>query len=202
MVDLSDAIASQLAELGSSAIQVPEAIEQLHALLLHAVPSTIGLSITIRICDVDLTLTTSPEGVAPQSSLRVPLSMWVDFEAGSEAVFYAAKAGSMVDLAAELGWTLGLNIVWTGRPADPVLIVDQHLTPVPGFSGLDDLSAVQFRPSGRRHHVQDRLPGHLVSERHRCSVIAQHPALDALIDRRCRKGVAGRPSSVCRRTAC
>ena len=158
MVDLSDAIASQLAELGSSAIQVPEAIEQLHALLLHAVPSTIGLSITIRICDVDLTLTTSLEGVAPQSSLRVPLSMWAGFDPGSEVVFYAAKAGSLVDLAAELGWTLGLNLVWTGQSPDPVLIVDQHLTPVPGFSGLDDLSAVNravgvLLATGRSHTI-------------------------------------------------
>lgn len=141
-MELSDALASQLAELRGSAIRLPDAIEQLHGLLLHVVPSAIGLALTIRISEVDLTVTTSPDGVVPQSSLRVPLSMWAGFEAGSEVVFYASKAGSLVDLAAELGWTLGLSIVWSGSSADPVLMVDQHLTPVSGFSGLDDLSAV------------------------------------------------------------
>ena len=157
-MELSSALASQLADLGSSAIELPDAVEQLHGLLLGVVPSAIGLSITIHISDVDLTLTTSPEGVEPQASLRVPLSMWADFETGSEVVFYAAKAGSLVDLAAELGWTLGLNIVWTGQPVDHVLVVDQHLTPVPGFSGLDDLSAVNqavgvLLSRGRSHTI-------------------------------------------------
>lgn len=157
-MELTSALAAQLAALGSSAVSLPDAMEHLHDLLRKVVPSAIGLSITIRISEIDLTLTTSPEGVAPQSSLRVPLSMWEDFEAGSEVVFYAARAGSLVDLAAELGWTLGLNIVWTEDSADQVLVVDQHLTPVAGFSGLDDLSAVNqavgvLLTRGRSHTI-------------------------------------------------
>jgi hypothetical protein len=141
-VELSTALAAQLSTLGSSAVELPDAVEELHGTLLAAVPSALGLSITVHISEIDLTLTTVSEGVKPQTSLRVPLSMWADFEAGSEVVFYASTAGSLVDLAAELGWALGLNITWTSPAEDHVLVVDQHVTPVPGLSSLDDLSAV------------------------------------------------------------
>ena len=112
-MEFSTALAAQLAALGSSAVQLPDAVEELHGLLLAVVPSALGLSITVHISDVDLTLTTVPEGVQPQTSLRVPLSMWAGFETGSEIVFYASTSGSLVDLAAELGWALELNITWT-----------------------------------------------------------------------------------------
>ncbi len=141
-MEFSTALAAQLATLGSVAGELPDAVDELHGLLLAVVPSAVGLSITVHISDVDLTLTTLPEGVKPKTSLRVPLSMWADFEAGSEVVFYASTAGSLVDLAAELGWALGLNITWTRQAVDHLLVVDQHLTPVPGMSGLEDLSAV------------------------------------------------------------
>jgi hypothetical protein len=141
-VELSTGLAAQLSTLGSSAVELPDAVEKLHSMLLAAVPSALGVSITVHISEIDLTLTTVSEGVTPQTSLRVPLSMWADFEAGSEVVFYASTAGSLVDLAAELGWALGLNITWTSQGADHELVVDQHVTPVPGLSRLDDLSAV------------------------------------------------------------
>jgi MEDS: MEthanogen/methylotroph, DcmR Sensory domain len=158
VVEFSTALAAQLAALGSSAVQLPDAVEELHGLLLAVVPSALGLSITVHISDVDLTLTTVPEGVQPQTSLRVPLSMWAGFETGSEIVFYASTSGSLVDLAAELGWALELNITWTNQILDHVLVVDQHLTPVPGLSGLDDLSAVNqavgvLLSRGRSHDV-------------------------------------------------
>jgi hypothetical protein len=142
VVELSPALAAQLATLGSAAGELPGAVDELHGLLLAVVPSAVGLSITVHISDVDVTLTSVPEGVQPRTSLRVPLSRWADFEAGSEVVFYASTAGSLVDLAAELGWALGLNITWTRQPVDHLLVVDQHLEPVPGMSGLEDLSAV------------------------------------------------------------
>src|SRR6478752_9118321 len=158
VVEFSTALAAQLAALGSSAVQLPDAVEELHGLLLAVVPSALGLSITVHISDVDLTLTTVPEGVQPQTSLRVPMSMWAGFETGSEIVFYASTSGSLVDLAAELGWALELNITWTNQILDHVLVVDQHLTPVPGLSGLDDLSAVNqavgvLLSRGRSHDV-------------------------------------------------
>jgi hypothetical protein len=117
-------------------------VETLHGRLLAAVPSAIGLSMSIHMSEIDLTLTTLPEGGKPQTSLRVPLSTWADLEAGSEVIFYATTAGSLVDLAADLGWALGLNIAWTRQVLDQVLVLDQHLTPVPGLSGLSDLSAL------------------------------------------------------------
>jgi len=141
-VELPSEIAARLSTLGSSADELPEAAEKLHGMLLAAVPSALGLSITVHISEIDLTLTTVSDGVKPQTSLRVPLSAWADFEAGSEVVFYASTAGSLVDLAADLSWALGLNITWTDQPGDRLLVVDQHVTPVPGLSGLDDLTAV------------------------------------------------------------
>jgi len=142
VVEFSSALAAQLATLGRAAAELPDAVDELHRLLLALVPSAVGLSTTVLISDVDLTLTTVPEGVKPVTSLRVPLSLWTGFEAGSQVVFYASTAGSLVDLAAELGWALGLNITWTSQPVDHVLVVDQHLAPVPGLHGLDDFSAV------------------------------------------------------------
>jgi hypothetical protein len=142
VVELSTALATQLATLGGSAVELPDAVEELHGMLQSVVPAALGLSITVHICEIDVTLTTVPEGVTPQTSLRVPLSIWAGFAAGSEVVFYASTAGSLVDLAADLGWALKLNITWTSQPADHMLVVDQHLTPVPGLSGLDDLAAV------------------------------------------------------------
>ena len=141
-MELSTELAAQLSTLGSSAVQLPDAVEELHGMLLAAVPSALGLSVTVHISEIDLTMTTVSEGVRPQTSLGVPLSMWGGFEAGSEVVLYASTAGSLVDLAAELSWALGLNITWTGQPGDHMLVVDQHVTPVPGMSGMDDLAAV------------------------------------------------------------
>lgn len=155
---LSTALTAQLATLGSSAVELPHAVEKLHGMLLALVPSTLGLSITVHLSEIDLTMTTLPEGVTPQTSLRIPLSMWANFEAGSDVVFYASTPGALVDLAAELGWALGLSITWASPPVDHVLVVDQHLTPVPGLSGLDDFSAVNqavgvLLSEGRSHDV-------------------------------------------------
>lgn len=141
-MELSTALAAQLATLGSSAVELPEAIDKLHGTLLAVVPSAVGLSITVHISEIDLTLTTLPDGVRPETSLRVPLSLWADFETGSEVVFYASTPGALVDLAAELGWALELNITWSSQVADHMLVVDQHLAPLAGMSGLDDLSAI------------------------------------------------------------
>src|SRR6478609_7931632 len=124
VVEFSTALAAQLAALGSSAVELPDAVEELHGLLLAVVPSALGLSITVHISDVDLTLNTVLEGVTPQTSLWVPLTRWTGLEGGSEVVFYASTAGSLVDLAAELGWAQGLSITWAGQPVDNVLMVD------------------------------------------------------------------------------
>jgi len=117
-VEFSSALAAQLATLGRAAAELPDAVDELHRLLLALVPSAVGLSTTVLISDVDLTLTTVPEGVKPVTSLRVPLSLWTGFEAGSQVVFYASTAGSLVDLAAELG-APGLRVF-----GDTILIAD------------------------------------------------------------------------------
>ena len=65
-MEFSTALAAQLATLGSAAGELPDAVDELHGLLLAVVPSAVGLSITVHISDVDLTLTTLPEGVKPK----------------------------------------------------------------------------------------------------------------------------------------
>ena len=77
-MELSTALAAQLSTLGSSAVALPDAVENLStdSPNWRAVPSALGLSITVHVSEIDLTLTTVPDVVKPQTSLRVPLSMW------------------------------------------------------------------------------------------------------------------------------
>lgn len=138
----SPVLAAELATLGDSGTDLSDAVESLHDILQMVVPSAVGLSVTVHFSDLDATVTTLPKGVEPQTSLRFPLSIWADFEAGSEVIFYASTPSSLVDLAADLGWALKLNIAFTGQFADHMVVVDQHITPAPGLSGPDDLSSV------------------------------------------------------------
>ena len=73
--------------------------------------------------------------VAP--SLRVPLGAWTGHEPGGAVIFYAATAGALVDLAADLGFRLGLR---------DDLVLDGHLRPGEAHrvtAGLPELSVVQ-----------------------------------------------------------
>jgi hypothetical protein len=144
-VDGGTRIASQLAVLGDAAGDLADDLEVLHDLVVLAVPSSVGLSFTVRVAAVNLTLTTVPADANLQSSLRVPLGDWVDAGAGSQVVFYAANPGALVDLAADLGWALNSSITWEAESAGNTLVLDRDLEPTlrgPSITGLEDLAAV------------------------------------------------------------
>ena len=118
-----------------------------------------------------------------QTSLRVPLSMWAGFEAGCEVVFYASTPGSLVDLAAELGWALKLNITWTGAPRRSR--TGGRSAPHTRTGPLRPGRPLSSEPGGRCPAVQ----GWLARHRGRGSSARGHPG--ELIDRCCGKDVDG-----------
>ena len=71
-----------------------------------------------------------------------PLSIWANFEPGSEVIFHPSTPGSLVDLADDLGWAPKLNFVFTDQFADHMLVVDRHITPATRAVGLNDLSSI------------------------------------------------------------
>jgi hypothetical protein len=112
-------------------------VQALQDALFAAVPSGLGLSITIPIDPSAVTVTTLEGTATVESTLWVPLSFLAGTNAGSAVVFYAGTAGALVDLGADLQWALDL-------PADAVLL-DRHLTPpssVEPISGLPEISVV------------------------------------------------------------
>ena len=144
-MDMSGALAARLAALADPGVDLPGMVEAVHDALLAAVPSGLGLSITIRGGATDVIVTTVEPGAVAAASLWVPLEALADVQRGSCVVFYAGTPGSLVDLAADLGWTLRLEIVWADLPLENTLVLDRHLVLDPdagSVSGLSELSVV------------------------------------------------------------
>jgi MEDS: MEthanogen/methylotroph, DcmR Sensory domain len=141
-MEISRALVTGLTALsgGSTdpASDLPKLVQALQDALLNAVPSGLGLSITIPVDPSAVTVTTLNGTATVESSLRVSLPALAGTEVGSAVVFYAGNAGALVDLAADLQWALHL-------PAD-ALLLDRHLTsPVryQPIAGLHETSVVQ-----------------------------------------------------------
>jgi len=141
-VELSAGLAADLARLTDAlndpATDLTDLVGSLHEAFLVAVPSGLGLAMTIAVSPDEVTVSTLngwAGGVA--TSLRVPLGGWTDLGPGSGVVFYAATGGALLDLAADLGRLLDLS--------DDV-VFDGHLRPGDGHrvtSGLGEVSVVQ-----------------------------------------------------------
>ena len=102
-MDLSAALASDLAAL-TAALDVPGAdLEGLLAGLSHtlrqAVPSCVGLSLTVVVDGEPFTLGTVDGDVSVATSMRLPLAQLGPLGSGGVVVFYATRAGAFVDLA-------------------------------------------------------------------------------------------------------
>jgi hypothetical protein len=96
-----------------------------------AVDSYLGLMMTLVIDSFPFTLTTmGPVDVA--TSLRLPLNVLCDVEPGSVLVLYASRPGAFVDLAADVGFALGL--------APDVVTLDGDLSPTSDAGGLNGLA--------------------------------------------------------------
>lgn len=142
-VEIPAALAADLQSL-TAALDRPgtDLNSLLHALAAdtgRAVPSYLGLTMTLLVDDYPFTFTVTESAAEHQdiaTSALLPLSAVCEAELGSVLVFYAAHPGAFVDFAADLSHSLGLSL--------DTIVLDQHLTPHldgTGFSGLADLSA-------------------------------------------------------------
>ena len=139
---MSAGLAADLAGLTDAlddpATDLADLLGSLHGAFLLAVPSGLGLAMTIVVSPDEVVVSTL-DGAAGRvaTSLRVPLGGWTDLGSGSDVVFYAATGGALVDLAADLGWLLDLR---------DDLVLDGHLRPGDRHrvtSGLSEMSVVQ-----------------------------------------------------------
>ena len=128
------------------------------------------------------------------TSLRVPLSLLgPSYDGGSRVVFYASLAGSLIDLATDLGHVLNTATITADDPdrggavrdgnsrsgparvPSPALLLDADVPPdpaVPGLVGLSEMSAV------------DRAVGIMIERGHHPDV-----AYDALTEQAAAEGV-------------
>jgi hypothetical protein len=139
-MDIPAALLTELtalsAEPSDPAVELPGLMQALQDALFAAVPSGLGLSITIPVGLPAVTVTTLEGTATVESSLQVSLPSPLA-ESGSAVVFYAGTPGALVDLAADLQWALHL-------PAEAMLL-DQDLTPPTGadpIAGLPEMSVI------------------------------------------------------------
>src|SRR6185436_15437832 len=98
-MDISAALITELtalsAEPSDPAVDLPGLMQALQDALLAAVPSGLGLSITIPVGLPAVTVTTLEGTATVESSLQVPLPS-ASSEAGSAVLFYAETPGALV----------------------------------------------------------------------------------------------------------
>ena len=135
--------------------------------LRAAVASYRGMYLTVVEGDQPVSLSAfhSTEDGAITTSLRLPFAALAPgFQVGSRVVFYAARPGAFVDLAADLGHALHAPIIFDGprprltespegdgqhgdghRDGDMSIVLDADLPPatlVSRLTGLDDASTI------------------------------------------------------------
>jgi hypothetical protein len=116
-----------------------------------AVPSYLGMQLTIRQDGYPVTLTRITPHRTATTSLRVPLTvLGRRFEPDSRVTFYATTAGAFVDLAADLSYALHLPTS-TDRSTDAI-----------DSSGGDDRRHVEVH-GDRRITLDADMPSPLVS---------------------------------------
>ena len=111
--------------------------------LAAAVPSLLGLHLTILVAGDPVTLTTgSADPLPPAASLHVPLDELTTAEEGSTVTFYAGRPGAFVDLAADIRHAYGLDghVVIDGHLDEPVSVQDSKRTT--GVTGLTEFSVI------------------------------------------------------------
>jgi len=126
------------AALDESGADVLHSLHQLGADAQAAVPSYIGLSVTVDGSDPPFTFTTLEDGTADnvRTSLRLtPLARVDDGRAAPSValILYAETPGTFVDLTADLAWL-------TGRPPSDFAL-DQHLSVPAGSDAGTSLRA-------------------------------------------------------------
>lgn len=131
---ISAALAADLGIL-TAALDGPgtDVLHSLHLLDVDAqaaVPTYLGLSVTVEGSDPPFTLTTLEDGAADDVGASIRLML----PGVAEVIFYAGAPGAFVDLAADLAWL-------TGRPPGDFML-DQHLSVPAGPNPRTSLRAV------------------------------------------------------------
>ena len=117
------------AALDEPGADVAHSLRLLAADATAAIPTYLGLSVTVDRSDPPFTFTTLSEGVITgdvRTSLRLALPRDVGVLPAAVLVLYAGSPGTFVDLAADLAWL-------TARPLSD-FVLDQHL-PAPAERG-------------------------------------------------------------------
>ena len=133
-----------------------DALASLIAHLTTTIESYCGLHVTVADHEWPVTITAFAQDAAPPAtSLRLPLRLVSMLQSGgSWIVFYAARPGALVDLAADLSHALGVPLGTTSAPGRgteatdggaPSVRLDGDLPPVSmtsGIAGLEELSTI------------------------------------------------------------
>lgn len=110
----------------------------LQAGLGHAVPSYLGLQLTITQNGYPVVLTAGPPGPTVTTSLRLPLTLIsVGCQTGSQLIIFATTPGAFVDLNADLCHAFG--------GTNPAIVLDADLPPISqlvGLSGSTELGEI------------------------------------------------------------
>lgn len=104
-------------------VDVAQTVHDLRVKVERAVPSFVGLSLTLLVSGQPVTLTSvTHDRPTAASSLRLPLHLTSAVAPGSELVLFASTPGAFVDLAADLGYVLRVeegDIELDRRPTTP-----------------------------------------------------------------------------------
>jgi hypothetical protein len=132
-VDISPALARDLAilsnDLDGSDLDLETQLVAFAASVRLAIASYLGMRMTIAVHGCEFSFSAPDHAVARSpaigTSLRIALNAVSTAEPGSTLVLYAASPGAFVDLAADLGYALGI---------DPLALVldDQLAAPASG----------------------------------------------------------------------
>ena len=125
-MDLPHPLSAQLGALTYAledpGIDLQAVIAELAADVTAAVPSFLGLTMTLLLDGRPVTVTAidADLAVAAGASLQLPLDPLAGAAPGSSVVFYAGRPGAFVDLAADTRYAYGLDIgCCPGRSPDP-----------------------------------------------------------------------------------
>ncbi len=139
---LSAQLGALTSALDEPGIDLQAVIAALTADVTAAVPSFLGLTMTLVLEGRSVTVmaTDADLAAAAGASLRLPLEPLAGAAPGSSVVFYAARPGAFVDLAADTCYAYGLT---------EDVVLDGHLTPQsravqahPGVYGSDEMRVI------------------------------------------------------------
>jgi hypothetical protein len=139
---LSAQLGALTSTLDDPGIDLEAVIATLTADVTAAVPSFLGLTMTLLLSGRPVTVTAIDADLAATAgaSLQLPLDPLAGAAPGSSVVFYAGRPGAFVDLAADTRYAYGL---------DGDVVLDAHLTSLPraagvhpGVNGSDEMTLI------------------------------------------------------------